>query len=358
MKTWKIAIVGCGEIAEYTYLPNLDRNQRVEVVACCDLKPERVRLFMEKFGIPRGYPNIDELLAQCEFDIMMDLASIPAHYELNKKALEAGKHLYSQKPVALNEEQAADLIETARRNGVKFSASPIHMLRPDIRQARQLLADGAIGRLLFIRSMVAHGGPEYFQYRANDPSWFYEPGAGALYDLGVHALHMVTGIAGPAKTVFSRAATAQPVRTVRSGAFDGKEIQAGKLFDNYLISLDFGNGVLGDIVTGFCVKGNAAPELEIYGELGSIVFPGGGAPLKVYLDDPEKKIRGWMKPEPQTRPAEEFFQASCIGDLVRAIEQEEPVGLPPEQARHVIEIMCRVEESARDGETKELKTAF
>ena len=285
MKTWKIAIVGCGDIAEHTYLPNLDRNQRVEVVACCDLKPERVRLFMEKFGIPRGYPNIDELLAQCEFDIVMDLASIPAHYELNKKALEAGKHLYSQKPVALNEEQAADLIETARRNGVKFSASPIHMLRPDIRQARQLLADGAIGRLLFIRSMVAHGGPEYFQYRANDPSWFYEPGAGALYDLGVHALHMVTGIAGPAKTVFSRAATAQPVRTVRSGAFDGKEIQAGKLFDNYLISLDFGNGVLGDIVTGFCVKGNAAPELEIYGELGSIVFPGGGAPLKVYLDD-------------------------------------------------------------------------
>ncbi len=80
--------------------------------------------------------------------------------------------------------------------------------------------------------------------------------------------------------------------------------------------------------------------------------------MKVYLDDPEKKIRGWMKPEPQTRPAEEFFQASCIGDLVRAIEQEEPVGLPPEQARHVIEIMCRVEESARDGETKELKTAF
>ena len=80
MKTWKIAIVGCGDIAEHTYLPNLDRNQRVEVVACCDLKPERVRLFMEKFGIPRGYPNIDELLAQCEFDIVMDLASIPAHY--------------------------------------------------------------------------------------------------------------------------------------------------------------------------------------------------------------------------------------------------------------------------------------
>ena len=139
---------------------------------------------MEKLGFPGDIPILSELLAQCEFDIVMDLASIPAHYELNKKALEAGKHLYSQKPVALNEEQAADLIETARRNGVKFSASPSICSvrisgRPD-----SCLPTGRSAGFCSIRSMVAHGGPEYFQYRANDPSWFYEPGAGALYDLG------------------------------------------------------------------------------------------------------------------------------------------------------------------------------
>jgi predicted dehydrogenase len=359
MKKWKIAIVGCGDIAENTYMAQMHRNERAEVVACCDLKPERTALFREKFGIKNAYSDIDKLLAHEDFEILMDTASIPAHYELNMKALKAGKHLYSQKPIGLTVEQATDMIEAARTAGVVFSAAPIHMLRNDIREAKRIIDGGLIGRLTLARAVSAHGGPEYFQYRANDPSWFYEPGAGALYDLGVHALHMVTGLLGPAKELSCTAAVSSPARVVRSGNFNGKAIDAGRLFDNYLIHLNFGGGLIADIVTGFCIKATTAATLELYGEYGSIIFTDDPRnPLKIYLDEPERKIRGWIDPRPQERPEPEFFQCRCIADLIDAIENKRPSGLSPEHARHVIDLMVNIEQSARDGRVHTLTTDF
>ncbi|MDR1060222.1 MAG: Gfo/Idh/MocA family oxidoreductase [Clostridiales bacterium] len=356
MRIWKIALVGCGDIAEHVYMPQMPRNKRVEVVACCDLKPERTAFFQDAFGIPQAYANVDDLLGACDFDILMDVASIPAHYEINMKALRAGKHLYSQKPVGLTPGQATEMIEAAAKAGVKFSASPVHMLRDDIRLAKSMIADGAIGKVSLVRAVAAHGGPEYFQYRANDPSWFYEPGAGALYDLGVHALTMATGILGPAKEATCVAAVSEPLRTVRSGRFDGKRIQSDRLYDNYNILLDFGNGAIANLVCGFCLKGQKASSLEIYGDLGAIHFGNDG--LEVYYDDPQRKIRGWIRPEPQSRPADAFFHCMCIGDLVDAIERDRPTGLPPEHARHVVELMCEIEASAKTGTRRAISSVF
>jgi predicted dehydrogenase len=359
MKTWKIAIVGLGDIAEHTYMAQMPRISRAEVVACCDLKPDRTALFQEKFGIPRAYSNVEELLAKEDFDILMDTASISAHYDINMKAIKAGKHLYSQKPIGLTVEQATDMIEAAKKAGVKFAASPIHMLRGDIQEAKRLIDSGIIGKVTLVRAMAAHGGPEYFQYRVNDPSWFYEPGAGALYDMGVHALHQVTGLLGPAKSVSCIAAVSSPKRKVRSGSFDGKPIESNKLFDNYLIHLDFGNGALADIVTGYCAKASNASPLEIYGEYGSIIFTDEAkSPLKVYIDEPDRKIRGWLEEQPQERPKGEFFQCSCITDLINAIEEDRQPLIRPEHARHVIELMCSIEECAKDGRQRSLSTIF
>jgi predicted dehydrogenase len=299
------------------------------------------------------------MLEKADFEIMMDLASIQAHYELNIKALKAGKHLYSQKPMALTIDEATDLIETAKASNLKISASPIHMLRPDIREAKRLINGGVIGDVKLVRSMSAHGGPEYFQYRANDPSWFYEPGAGALYDMGVHALHQVTGLLGPAKTVSCTAAISSPSRFVRSGAHDGKHIDSDKLFDNYMINLDFGGGTIANIITGFCVKATNASSLEVYGERGSIIFSHNRRqPLEIYVDDPDKKIRGWIEQDHQERPAPEFFQAQCMSDLTDAIENDRQTGLPAEHARHVIDLIIHIERSAKEGRPFNLTTTF
>ena len=358
-KNWKIAIVGCGDIAEHVYMVQMPKIGRATVVAGCDIKPERNAHFKERFGLRRTYADIDKLLVEEDFDILMDTASIQAHYEINMKALKAGKHLYSQKPIGLTVAEATDMINAAKSSGVKFAASPIHMLRPDIQEAKRLIRQGVLGKINIIRAVASHGGPEYFQYRANDPSWFYEPGAGALYDMGVHALHIVTGILGPAKAVSCMAAISEPKRVVRSGSFDGKGIASDKMYDNYLIHLDFGGGTLGEILTGFCTKASAGPSLEIYGAYGSIIFTGeSDNPMKIYIDDPARKIRGWLEQYPQERTAPEFFQCSCVADLIGAIEEDRAPMITPEHARHVIDIMCRVEESAADGATHKLDTTF
>ena len=355
-KTWKIAIAGLGDIAEGTYMAQMHRNTGVEVVAFCDIKPERTAHFAQKFGVDRIYPNVDALLENEDFDILMDTASIQAHYEINMKALKAGKHLYSQKPIGLTVAEATDMINAAKANNVKFAASPIHMLRPDIQEARRLIKNGILGKVNLVRALSAHGGPEYFQYRVNDPSWFYEPGAGALYDMGVHALHMVTGVMGPAKAVSCMAAVSQPDRTIRSGNYDGKRIKSDKLYDSYMIHLDFGDGAIGDILTGYCVKATTAPSLEIYGEYGSIIFE--NRKMLVYLDDAARGIRGWIEQQPQTRPAPEFYQCSCVMDLIDAVETDRQPKITAEHARHVIEIMCNVEECAADGSVRKLETIF
>jgi predicted dehydrogenase len=358
MKKWKIAVVGCGDIAELQYMAQMYKIEKAEVIACCDIQKERTDLFQKKFGIKNAYSNADELLAKEDFDIMMNLTSIPFHYSVNLKALRAGKHLYSQKPIALTVQEANELIETAKKSGVKFSASPVHMLRPVIRNVKRLIDGGVIGKVTLVRSVAGHGGPEYFQYRENDPSWFYETGAGALYDVGVHALQWVTGLLGPAKEVSCTAAISSPERMVRSGTFNGKIIKSNKLPDNYLIHLNFGNGVLADVVTGFCMKASNCSELEIYGEKGSIIFPRGLDTVpKIYIDDQGKAIRGWIDCMPQEREIE-FYQCYCIADLIEAIENDRPVGLPAEHARHVIEIICSIEKCAKDGKIHRLETAF
>jgi predicted dehydrogenase len=358
MKKWKIAVVGCGDIAEFQYMAQIPRIEKAEVAACCDVRKERTDLFQKKFGIKNAYSDTDELFAKEDFDIMMNLTAIPFHYSLNLKALQAGKHLYSQKPIALTVQDANELIGAAKKSGVKFSASPVHMLRPIMRETKRLIDSGVIGKVTLVRTVTGHGGPEYFQYRENDPSWFYESGAGALYDVGVHALQWVTGLLGPAKEVSCTAAVSSPNRVVRSGTFDGKIIKSNKLFDNYLIHLNFGNGTLADVVTGFCMKASTCSELEIYGEKGSIIFSRGmESGVKLYVDDQEKKIRGWMDQMPQKKEME-FYQCYCIADLIEAIEKERPVGLPAEHARHVIELMCSIEECAKDGKVRRLETTF
>ena len=119
MKKWKIAIMGCGMIAQDIYIPQIKKMPKAELAAVCDINAARAKECAEKFAIPQWYSDYDELLEKCEFDILMDIASIPAHHEINMKALKAGKHLYSQKPVGLSVEQVTEQIEAAKEAHVK-----------------------------------------------------------------------------------------------------------------------------------------------------------------------------------------------------------------------------------------------
>ena len=363
MKTWKVALIGCGMISEDFYIPEMRQNiPNAELVAVCDTDSVRAKEFSERFDVPEWYSSIDELLEKCDFEILMNITSIPVHHGINMKALHAGKHLYSQKPIALTVEEATQQIEAAKKAGVKYSASPIHMIRPDILCIKKMIDDGVIGKVSMVRCSVSHGGPEYFQYRSADCSWFYEAGAGALVDMGVHGITLTTGILGPAKEVGCMAAITQPKRIIRSGAFNGKEIKSDKMPDAYLITLDWGDGCIGIIDTGFYQKATTGNQMEIYGTHGTITLKGQikigeGDGLSVYIDNPAQGIRGWVEPMPQEMPRE-FYQCDCLADLIHAIEQDTDAGLRPEHARHVIEILNTIPQAVEQKAILPLKTTF
>lgn len=361
-KQYKVAVIGCGSFANGQYLPNIEKEANAICVAVCDIIEERAIAAAEKFHVPEYYTDVDTMLRQCEFDIAIDAASIQAHHEINMAVLSAGKHLISQKPAAPTLEKFTEQIELAKKMNVKFNCAPVHPMRYDLAIAKQLMHDGAIGKPVYVKCNVAHGGPEYFQYREADPSWFYEDGAGALVDMGVHGLQMVTTLFGPIQSVSCLANVTTPIRTVRSGAFDGKQIRADQIPDEYLISIKFKNGKIGFVDTGFSQKASKTPQLEIFGDEGTIVISKAymdNLMPDVYIDAPERGIRGWITPSNWVvKPEKMNSQCCCLKDLVRAIEKDSQPVLSPEHARHILEVMCKIPQAVESGCTVIMETEF
>ena len=361
-KTWKVAVIGSGYFANVQYFPNIEKEANAKCVAAVDIVEERAIEACEKYSIPNHYNSVYELIEKCDFDIAINAASIQAHHEINMAVLGAGKHLISQKPAAPTVEQLTEQIELAEKMKVKFKCVTIHPMRYDINMAKQMIKDGTIGNAYYVKCNLSHGGPEYFQYRNADPSWFFEPGAGALVDMGVHGLQIVTSIFGPAKSFMCMAKVTTPERTVRSGAFDGKKIKSDLIPDQYIIMLDYGDGKMALIDTGFSEKASKAPQLEIFGDQGTISFTRAymsNPEPEVYMDCPERGIRGWMSSMRWVNPPKKLFsQCCCLGDIIDAIENDTKPVLSAEHARHVLEIMCKIPQACEEGRKIELTTTF
>ncbi len=361
-KTWKVAVIGCGTFANKQYFPYISKEANAVCVAAVDIVRERAEKACRDFGIPFAYGSVQELLENCDFDIALDAASIQAHHEINMAVLAAGKHLITQKPAAPTVEEMTQQMELAREKGVRMVCAPVHPMRYDLNTAKQWMAAGVIGNPYYLKTVYTHGGPEYFQYRDADPSWFFEPGAGALVDMGVHALQVATTLFGPAKKIACMGKVTTPWRMVRSGAYDGKLIRADKIPDHYIITLDFGGERMALIDTGFAEKEKKTPFLEIFGDKGTISFTEFylNNPIpELYIDDPEKGIRGWMQPMEGAHPPRKLIsQCCCVRDMVEAIEKDTEPALSAEQARHILEIMCKVPQAMETGRAVELETTF
>ncbi len=361
-KKWKVAVIGCGMFANAQYFPNITKEANAVCVAACDIVAERAKEACEKYGIPEYYSSVSELIEKCDFDIAIDAASIQAHHEINMAVLGAGKHLISQKPAAPNIELLTEQMELAEKMGVKFNCAPIHPMRHDIAVAKRMMSDGTIGNPTFIKCNLAHGGPEYFQYRDADPTWFFEDGAGALVDMGVHGLQIVTTLFGPVQKIACVATVTTPERTVRSGKFDGMKIKTDKMPDEYLISIIFKSGKIGFVDTGFSQKASKTPQIEVYGDAGTISFtkPYMTNPMpEVYIDSQALGFRGWTAIDKWTTvPKKLNSQCCCLGDLVDAIENGKKPLLSPEHARHILEIMCKIPEAIESGRQIEIQTTF
>jgi predicted dehydrogenase len=352
----KIGLVGCGVIANNAYLPGTVGTPTAELVAVCDIVEDRAKAAAEKFNVPQVYTDLDQMLETSSIEMVIDTTHIQAHYEVNLKALQAGKHLYSEKPLAGSVKEATTLIEEAKKRNLKLGAAAATMLGSTNQKIRALIEDGAIGKVAFAKARNSHEGAAYFPFWATDPTWFFKPGGGPMLDLAVYGLHTLTGILGPAKRVTCLSGISDPVRYVRGGPYKGKRIDV-EMDDNTLIMLDFGNATFAFVDGTFCVRAATGPSLEIYGSKGTITVPGDrqGPPLKLYREDLDLGIRGWTEPELGER--DNWF-TGAIGHMIECIQQEKEPIVSGEHARHVIEIMTRCYDAAQEGRIVELNTTF
>ena len=373
MATIRIGVLGAGDVAQHVYLPGIARLARegqLELAAVCDAVESRVQNAAQTHGVGHAFTSYDEMLVSGEIDAVVNLTPMQLHAEASLKAIAAGKHVYTEKPIATTLADADRVIEAARQAGVVLACAPSMMTHPECQEIKRLVASGAIGDVCLVRARGSHPGPSWLMDYVSDPTWFYQPGGGPIFDLGVYPLTFLTGVLGPAKRVVAFSGIAIPRREVRAGIAKGKVIEVG-VDDNTAITLDFGNACFAQVDASFCVLSSKGPRTEFYGTKGviNLAADANEPPYEVFRDEPERELRGWLTPEPvyrgrlmppRRRPdaGPGWTLANGVAHFVRVIEEREALVMTSEHARHVLEIMLRSYESARSGRAIELTTTF
>ena len=355
----KFGVVGIGDVSSHTYLPGIASFSNVDLVAVCDIIEERARWGKETFGAREYYTNLDEMLEKADIEAVVDLTPIIEHGALNQKVLQADKHLYTEKSMATTMEDADAIVEAARKAGLKLACAPPVLLSPLNVALKQLIGSGNIGKIAFARAHSSHFGASEFDGYTSDPTWFFKPGGGPIFDMGVYAVHTLTGLLGPAKRITSMSGIAVPERLVRSGPAKGNIIQVEE-DDCTLMMLDFGESTFGIIDSTFCVHATKGPGTEFYGSLGVINVYGREAesPVELYLVDRERDLKGWITPELGIPRGVRWTLANGVEHLAECILEDKAPLITGEHARHALEIMIKAKESARQGQTLELETSF
>ncbi len=360
MKPTKVALVGCGAIANGMHLPGLQSMAamgKVQIVAVVDTFAEKAQAAAARFEVAQYYTDLDQLFAAADFELLVNTTVIPSHFAVSLAALRAGKHVYTQKPLAATVDEATILIDEAARQNVRLASAPEHRVRPVIVEIKKLIEQGAIGRVNFARVRSSHGGPEkhFMSTSPRDSTWFYKPGSNPILDMGVHGLSQITSVLGPVKQIAAMSGRTLPVRhMIEGGPFGGKRIDV-EIDDNSLLLLDFGDACFAFLDATYCMEASLAPRLEIYGSEGTLAL------METRSDEPpdlrlyQSKSNSWTPVDvPPTPPVKDLG----VLHLVDAIREARPHLLTGEHGRHLLEIMTQAPVAAAEGRTLALETTF
>lgn len=285
---WKIGIIGAGTISA-AYLEAARSFEALEVVAIADLDVERSEARAKQFGVPRAL-TVDGLLADPEVDTVLNLTVPAAHAEVSLAALNAGKHVYLEKPLAIDRTRGEQVIERAASRGLRVGCAPDTPLGPGLQTSRAVLDEGAIGFPIAATAVMASRGPDAWH---PNPDFFYAAGAGPLFDFGPYYLSALVNLLGPIEAVAATATIGLPERTIRSGPRAGATIRP-ETPTHVTALLRFVSGVTATLLTSFDVVASEHPRIELYGSEGTLSVPdpntfGGPVRLRRIGDD------GWSE---------------------------------------------------------------
>jgi predicted dehydrogenase len=342
----RVGIIGAGNIAG-PYGRELIADPEIDVRGVADLVPERAQALAAKLGVP-AYPSVDALLADPEVDAAVNLTIQRAHAAVGRQVLAAGKHLYSEKPLALQYEDARELLALAAERGLRIAAAPATLLGEAQQTVWKLIREGAIGT---VRAAYAECNWGRIESWHPAPEGFYE--TGVMPDVGIYPLSIFTALFGPVRRVRAFGTVILPDRVRK----DGEQFHVAT--PEFVIAvLTLENGTIARLTANWYVEQRHSHQrgMEFHGDLGSIALSSwldGDAEIELGLTGQDLAPVSLMRP-----PERGVVWSRALPDLARAIEKGRPHRMSGEQAAHLVEVMNAITSSAATGSPVEVRSSF
>jgi predicted dehydrogenase len=347
MTALRLAIVGVGDVAQRDYLPEFHRLAgRAEIVAVCGVHADRAKDVAARFGVPRWSTDYRAVVESGDVDAVVNLTPIPVHHEITLAALRAGRHVYTEKPLASSVGAAQELLDEAERRKLVLVCAPSILLFPQLRRVREILASGLLGEILAARAHAIAGPPPWAGYES-DPRPFFSAEGGPLVDMAVYPLHALSGLLGPVASVSALSSAARSEFIVEDGPYAGQRVPV-EADDTWQLLLKVGS-CLASVESNFSTAGSPTPECELRGERGGVAFSllDVSAPISQLSEGSEEWVEEAVEHERESGPD----HILGVEHLVQCVASGERPVASAEHAIHVLDVIDGARRSASEGRT-------
>ena len=346
MSAARVGVLGCGVISRQ-YAENAKAFDSFELVACADVDEAQARALEAAHGL--AALSVGELVADSTIDIVLNLTPPAVHAAVIREALAAGKHVYTEKPLATEADDAAALVEDADRRGLWLACAPDIFLGGPYQAARRLIDEGAIGEPLAVTAAMLVGGQESWH---PNPDIFFADGAGPLLDMGPYYVSAIVALLGPVRRVAGFASTRTRERTIEIGPRMGEHFAVATP-THAAATMELESGVTANLVASFEAIGQYVCELEIHGTEGALALPDPNA-----FAGPVRLRRGredWHE-VPVASLNGRDARGVGLHELVEAIRAGRPPRASGRFGLHVVEVARGILRSAAESRTIEIES--
>lgn len=342
-----IGIVGLGNISA-AYLKASTNFPILDIRAVADMNPAAAKARADEFGLKAV--GLDELFADPSIDIILNLTIPKAHVEVGLRAIDAGKHVYSEKPLGIVFSEGQILVAAAKAKGLRVGSAPDTFLGGSHQTARRIIDDGALGQMI--------GGTAYFMCPGHErwhpnPAFYYEAGGGPMLDMGPYYITDLVNLLGPVAKVSGISSMLRDTRTITSKERAG-EIIPVHVPTHVSGTLQFVNGAVVQVTMSFDVAAHKHVPLEIYGTEGSLLVPDPnhfGGQIEML-----KKGGEWANVDTDMPYADGNYRSIGLADMAHAIASDRPHRASGDLALHVLEVMEAFETSSQSGQVVTITT--
>ncbi|MFQ8432298.1 Gfo/Idh/MocA family protein [Amaricoccus sp. W119] len=353
-KTLGIGVIGAGNISS-AYMRLAPLFKGIEMRAVADLNAETAKARASEFGLRAD--TVEELLAADDIDIVVNLTIPAAHFEVSKRILEAGKHVYSEKPYVLSLEEGQELSRIAEARGLRIGSAPDTFLGGTHQLARHFIDEGTVGRIFSGTCFVQSPGMEMWH---PNPDFFFQPGGGPVLDLGPYYISDLVQLLGPVKRVAAISGKARETRIITSEPRNGEEIPV-KTPTTFHAIMQFESGAQIAYITSWDVWHHGHNNIELYGAEGTIYIPDpnffGGELRMTRRGSFATAGLAWDHPFlSDNDKGRANYRAAGLADMAIAIAEGRPHRCNDSFALHVVDVMMSILRSGETGEFVEITT--